>query len=531
MQARLGKLTAFVVLMSAVVFAAPTLAQKQGGTLRVYHRDNPPSASIHEEATISTVMPFMSVFNNLVVFDPKSPQNSLEAIIPELATGWAWSEDRTNLTFKLRSGVKWHDGKPFSSADVKCTWDMLIHDDGKLRKNPRKPWYGNLKEVTVNGAEEVTFHLGRPQPAFLVFLAGGLSPVYPCHVSAADMRTRPIGTGPFKFAEFHPNESIKLVRNPNYWKPGLPHLDAIEFTIVSNRATAVLAFIAGRFDLTFSSEVTVPLLKDIKSQAPQAVCQLNSSNTHVNLMVNRDKPPFDDAKIRRAMMLALDRKAFIDALTDGQAGIGGAMLPPPEGLWGMPPELLKSVPGYDPDVGKSREAGRAIMQGLGYGPNKPVKIKVATRNIPAYRDPAVILIDQLKQVYFDGELEVIDTSLWYTRLARKDYFVALNVTGVGIDDPDVNFYENYACSSDRNYTRYCNPEIEKLFDQQSAMSDQAQRRQLVWQIDRQLQEDGARPIIFHSRDATCWQPYVRGIAIALNTIYNHWRFEDVWLDR
>jgi peptide/nickel transport system substrate-binding protein len=105
------------------------------------------------------------------------------------------------------------------------------------------------------------------------------------------------------------------------------------------------------------------------------------------------------------------------------------------------------------------------------------------------------------------------------------------VTGVGIDDPDVNFYENYACSSDRNYTRYCNPEIEKLFDQQSAMSDQAQRRQLVWQIDRQLQEDGARPIIFHSRDATCWQPYVRGIAIALNTIYNHWRFEDVWLDR
>src|SRR5882757_4280309 len=160
--------------MAALVIAAsavPASAQKAGGTLKVTHRDNPPSASIHEEATISTVMPFMSIYNNLVVFDPKSKQNAPDHIVPDLATEWAWNKDGTELTFKLRDGVKWHDGKPFTSADVKCTWDMVKGgEDSKLRKNPRKSWFFNLKEVTTNGPSEVTFHLDRPQPSLLTML-------------------------------------------------------------------------------------------------------------------------------------------------------------------------------------------------------------------------------------------------------------------------------------------------------------------------------------------------------------------------
>src|SRR6476659_2164163 len=99
-------------------------------------------------------------------------------------------------------------------------------------------------------------------------LASGYTPVYPCHVSPAYMRTHPIGTGPFKFVEFKANESIKLTRNPDYWKEGRPYLDAIEFTIIPNRSTAILAFVAGKFDMTFPYEVTIQLLKDIKTQSP-----------------------------------------------------------------------------------------------------------------------------------------------------------------------------------------------------------------------------------------------------------------------
>jgi len=522
-------LLAAVVLASAA--AAPALAQKAGGTLRVTHRDNPPSASIHEEATISTVMPFMSLYNNLVVFDPKSKQNAPDAIVPDLATAWKWNDDGTKLTFTLRDGVKWHDGKPFTSADVKCTFDMVASPDGKLRKNPRKVWWFNLKEVTTNGDREVTFHLGRPQPSVLTMLAGAFSPIYPCHVPAAQMRTKPIGTGPFKFVEMKQNESIKLARNPDYWKPGRPYLDAIEFSIIPNRATSALAFTAGKFDMTFTAEIAAPALKDLKGQAPWAVCEMLPTNTQANLLVNRDKPPFDDARVRKAMVLAIDRDSFTHIIGQGTNRIGGTMLPPPEGRWGMPPEFLAQVAGYGADHEKARAEGRKIMEGLGYGPNKPLKIKVSTRNVPSYRDQAVILIDHLKSVYIEGELEPLDTAVWYNRMMRKDYTVGLNVQGVGIDDPDVVFYETFSCGSERNYTNYCNPELEKMFEQQSRMADGPERKKIVWEIDKKLQEDGARPVIQHDWAATCWRPEVKGLNLAVNTIYNHWRFEDVWIDR
>ncbi len=108
----------------------------------------------------------------------------------------------------------------------------------------------------------------RPQPSLLAMLASGYTPIYPCHVPAAQMRTHPIGTGPFKFVEMKQNESIKLEKNPDYWKKGLPYLDGIEFTIIKNRATAVLAFVAGKVDMTFPTEMTAALIKDIKSQDP-----------------------------------------------------------------------------------------------------------------------------------------------------------------------------------------------------------------------------------------------------------------------
>ena len=109
------------------MFAADAaIAQKQGGILKMHHRDSPASASIHEEATFSTNTPFMGVFNNLVMYKQDVPQNSLESIVPDLATSWAWNADRTRLAFKLREGVKWHDGRPFTAKDVKCTFDMVM---------------------------------------------------------------------------------------------------------------------------------------------------------------------------------------------------------------------------------------------------------------------------------------------------------------------------------------------------------------------------------------------------------------------
>ena len=524
-----GSLAAFVAV------SAPAFAQKQGGTLRISHRDNPPSASIHEEATISVNQPFMAVFNNLVLFDPNEKMNSPDKIVPDLAESWTWSPDNKQLTFKLRSGVKWHDGKPFSAKDVKCTWDALTgKGDEKadiIRKNPRKVWYANLDEVTVGSDTEVTFKLKNPQPSFLSMLAAGYSPVYSCHVSGRDMRSKPIGTGPFKVADFKRNESIKLVKNPDYWKKGRPYLDAIDWKIVPNRSTRMLGFVAGEFDMTFDSDVTFPMLADVKAQKADAICEARPTNVNANILINRDAPPFDNPELRRALVLALEPKPFNDILFQGNALIGAAMLPPPAGFWGMPKEMLVTLPGFGTDVEKNRAEARKIMEKLGYSKDKSLKIKISTRNIAIYRDPAVILIDQLKGIYIDGELDPIDTTVWYTKVQRKDYTVGMNLTGVGVDDPDVNFFENFHSTSDRNYTAYKNPEVDKLIEQQSAEMDREKRKKLVWEIEKKLAEDGARPVLNHNVANTCWSPKMKGLVLQHNSIYNGWRFEDVWLDR
>jgi peptide/nickel transport system substrate-binding protein len=515
--------------MAAIILSQPAAGQTQGGTLKVAHFDSPASMSLLEESTVAVNRPMMGVFNNLVIYKQDIPQNSPKSIVPELATSWAWNEEGTELTLPLRQGVKWHNGKPFTAADVKCTWDLLQGKAAeKLRINPRKGWYSNLDTVTTKGDYEVTFHLKVPQGSFLSLLASGWSAVYPCHVSPAQMRLHPIGTGPFKFIEFKPNEDVKVTRNPDYWKPGLPHLDSIEWVIIKNMSTRTLSFIAGKTDLL--PGVTPPVLKEINAQAPQAICEGTPANVSRNVLINRAAPPFDNPELRRAIMLTLDRNTFNDILYEGKGTIGEAMLPPPAGLWGMPADMVRKLPGYGPDVDQRRADARKIMETLGYGPDHPLQTKVATRDVSYYRDPAVILIDQLKQIYIDAELNPIDTAQWYPTVMRKEYQLGMNITESEVDDPDPIFYENYVCGGMRNYTNYCNPEVDKLVTQQSVESDVEKRRKLVWQIERKLAEDVARPILFYPYGVTCWKSALKGMTIMVNSIYNGSRFEDLWLE-
>jgi peptide/nickel transport system substrate-binding protein len=363
-----------------------------------------------------------------------------------------------------------------------------------------------------------------------MLLANGFAPVYPCHVPARDMRQHPIGTGPFKFVEFKPNERITVTRNPDYWKKDRPYLDGIEWTIIKNMSTATLAFISGKLEMTFPYTLTVPLLKDVRTQVPDAICELTSDSANRHLLVNRDKPPLDNPDLRRAMALSFDRQAFIDILSEGQGEIGGVLQPAPGGLWGMPPDVLKELPGYDPDVQKNRAQARQIMEKLGYGPGNRLKIMVSTRDLPSHRDPAVILIDQLKEVFIDGELETIDTTVYFPKILRKDYTVGLNISLSG-PDPDPILDTLYRCGSSLNVNDYCNPDVDKLIERQSIEADPGRRKQLVWAIERKLAEDGARPILFYSPGGTCWQPYVKGLTIMVNSLHNGNRMEDVWLDK
>jgi peptide/nickel transport system substrate-binding protein len=534
-----GSLSRGIVLWCVVVLVAaltviPAMAQKRGGTLRLYQLDNPPSASLHEESTITSVTPFSGVYNNLVMFDPFKPHESLDTIVPDLAESWSWDATSTKLTFKLRQGVKWHDGKPFTAKDVQCTWRMLLGKGeavADFRRNPRAVWWARVNDVTVNGDYEATFELNQPQPSLLVLLASLFSPVYPCHVPQNVMRTRPVGTGPFKLVEFKRGDSIRLTRNPDYFKKDRPYVDEITFKIVESQATRLLAFQTGDFDITFPSDVHVPLFKDLKERTPKATCEMVTTGTLTTLLVNRLNPPFDKVEVRDAVSLAIDRQAMNTILLEGKGLIGGAMLPKPAGEWGMPKELLESLPGYGPDLAKNIADAQSIMRKLGYSETSPLKMKIQTRNLVTYRNPSVLMIDQLKKIFIEAELEVLDSTQWYARLTRKDYTLALNGMGVAVDDPDGNIVENYACGSERNYTQYCDANVDKLLAEQSRETDREKRKKIVWEIEKYLVKDTARPVIQFSVAGNCWQNYVKNYVPHDNSQYNYVRYEEVWLDK
>jgi peptide/nickel transport system substrate-binding protein len=272
-------------------------------------------------------------------------------------------------------------------------------------------------------------------------------------------------------------------------------------------------------------------LKDVQSQMPQAICErTQNGGIYAAVLINRDKPPFDNPDLRHALALSLDRKAFIDILGQGQGDIGGVLQPPPEGLWGMPPELLKELPGYEPDVEKNRAEARQIMQRVGYGPGKRLPIKVSIRDLPPPRNIAVLLIDQLKQINIDGELEILDTNIYFPKILRKDFIVGLNGQFGGPDpDPALDLF--YGCGSSLNWDGYCSAEVDKMIERQSMESDAARRKQILWAIERKLAQDVARPIIFYDRYATCWQPYVKGPTLMVDSLFNSNRREDWWLDK
>ena len=192
--------------------------------------------------------------------------------------------------------------------------------------------------------------------------------------------------------------------------------------------------------------------------------------------------------------------------------------------------MQRELPGYDPDVAKSREKARAIMAAKWLRPGQAAEAEALDPQPADLPRRSVILISQLKEIYIDAELELVETAQWVPKLIRREYQIGVSQVGNGVDDPDQNYPENYACGS-RTYMDYCNKEIDAMIATQSAERDQEKRKQIAWEIDRKLTQDAVRPMLYYMRGGTCWRPEVKNVTIMVNSIYNGWRLEDVWLER
>ena len=527
-------LRAFTLAALLVGAAAPVWGQtpKPGGVLQLRLREDLPQGfAMHETVTISTMWPAMPCFSNLVMFDPLKPTHSAETVIGELAERWSWQDSYRNLVVFLRKGVTWHDGKLFSAADVKFTFDMLREapDAGaKLRINPRREWYANVESVDAIDPTTVVFRLKRPQPALLLMLASGYTPIYAAHLSPASYRTGCIGTGPFKLKEWRKGEFVEYVRNPQYFLKGHPHLDGLRYVIIAERAMATGALELGRVDAAFPGETTKPTADRLRQTVPKLVVTEVNSSVFDSLIVNTRKAPFQHAGIREALSRAIDRRALINAVYQGGAALGATMGPRAAGAWGLGESELRALPGYGRPADEKAKA-RALLSAAGFGPGKPLRVELLTRALPAFADVAAFVVNEFRSVGVEVSMRQVDTAQWYPLLTRGDFELGIDRTGIA-DDPDANFYENFTCGSPRNYSGYCDDKIAALIDQQSEQLDPARRIALVHTIQKKLEETAARPVLCWRLDYFAAWPYVKNL-IPHQSIYSWGRMQDVWLDK
>jgi len=525
---------ALAIAPAAAQAPAPVIREgKPGGVLRpVLREDLPQGFAIHESATNSVTWPAMPCYSNLVLYDQTKRLGRVETIVPELAEKWSWQDGYRNLVFFLRHDVKWHDGQPFTSKDVKFTFDVVreaADAPAKLRINPRKEWYANVDAIEAPDPYTVVFRLKRPQPSLVAMLASGYSPVLPAHVPLAEHRSRCIGTGPFKFKEWKRGQSVELVRNPDYFVKGRPYLDGVRYTVIVERGTRVAALQAGQIDVAYPGETTLAIAEQLRKAVPGMVLTETASNVSENLLLNTRKPPFDNVNVRRALSFAIDRRTYTQTVHRGAAVIGASLAPKPWGVWGLLDRDLSQLPGYG-GAAAGRARARALLAEAGFGPSNPLKVELVTRAIAIYLDFAGFVVSDLKQVGVEATLKQIDTAQWHPMVTRREFQIGANLTGLGVDDPDANFYENFSCGSPRNYGDYCNEEVGRLIDRQSQETDLPKRVALVAQIQKKLEEDAARPTMGWRTDRFAHYPYVKNLILNQVT-YNCCRLQEVWLDK
>ena len=516
-----------------LLLAWPVAAQtpKPGGILNLRLREDLPQGfAIHESPTISTLWPAMPCFSNLVLFDPARPTHGPDTIVGELAERWSWQDDYRNLVLFLRRGVSWHDGRPFSAADVVYTLDLVreAREAGKLRINPRRDLFANVAAVEAVDPHTVIIRLKRPQPSLLMMLASGFTPIYAAHVPPAAYRAGCIGTGPFKLKEWKRGEFVEYVKNPDYFVKGRPYLDGLRYTIIRERGTATAALQAGRVDVAFPGDTPKSIAEQLTRAVPKMLTTPVGTGVVDHLLFNASKPPFDNPKLREAVSRAIDRRGLIEALYQGGATVGGPMAPRPYGVWSLPEAEVRALPGYGPPADERAKA-RALLAAAGFAASA-VKAEIMTRNLPGFLELSSFVASELKRVGIDVAVRPIDSAQWEALKVRGEFTLAADRTGMEPDDPDVTFYESYGCNSPRNYEHYCDPELTRLFDQQSQELNAAKRLALVQTIQRKLGAAALRPALAWRLDYFARWPSVKNLT-PHHSIYGWGRLQDVWLDR
>ncbi|MBI2907430.1 MAG: hypothetical protein HYX92_07245 [Chloroflexi bacterium] len=489
---------------------------RYGGILTVSNISPDPQdldlVSDHRVPTLTIIRP---AYSGLLQYDPFDHGK----IVSELAERWEMAPDGKTYTFYLRKGVKWHDGRPFSSADAKFTLERMIDtsDPEKVRLLEKREAMSGITRVEAPDADTVKVTLKLPRGSFVPWMAWGSLVMAPRHVPPAQLASTPMGTGAFKYKSFARGSSLEVVKNPDFYVKGRPHLDGITFYIIRDQTTKMAAFRTGQLKLI--RDFLPSSVKEIKQNMPNAVVQIADKLSFGYFGMNATKPPLNDIRIRRAASMVVDRPAAIEVLAEGFGALGTVM---PPGEWARPQEEILKLPGYrrpkDVDVTEAKK----LMAEAGFSSGFKTTMLSAAR--PDYERVAVFLADQLAKIGIEARLNLIEFAAYNRERAVGNFEVTAAGPGAAYI-PDPAGHRKYY--GRENFVGLKDERIFDLIDQQDAATDKAERKKLLWEMDSRLMEQAAIVILFWASMTTANWPEVRNFKEWSQ--FNNYAYTDVWL--
>jgi peptide/nickel transport system substrate-binding protein len=464
-------------------------APRRGGELIFVVSAEPDTFDGHKSTTFANIHPVAPHYNTLVKFDP----DNFPKIIGDLAESWTLSQDGLAYTFKVRDGVKFHDGAEFSSKDVKASYDRIIKPpEGVV--SARKGAFSAFDSVEAPDPRTVVFKLKFPSPGALNMLATPYSYIYSAAALEKDKNypdKNILGTGPFKYVEYVPGSHWVGKRNEEYWDKGKPYLDGYRALFIRDTAAQVAAVRGERAHVEFRG--FTPQARDELKQALGDKITVQESTWFglVFATINSTKPPFDDVRVRRALSLAIDRWEGAKVLSAISLPKYPGGLVRPDGPFGMPEAELTKLAPYGKDGAANKNQAKALLKEAGVPDGFSFVYK--NRDVPSPYEPVgVFLIDQWRKIGLNVTQQTLETTSYFNDIRAGNFDVMVDFTADFMDEPDLQLGKFISADrSSTNYGKYQDRTLDDLYDKQSRELDQEKRKQLVWQFERRALDEQA----------------------------------------
>jgi peptide/nickel transport system substrate-binding protein len=528
---RLAGAAAAALLLAAACL--PSLAQKKGGTLTYTYHPEPTAMSTISTTAVPVSLVATKIYESLLEYEGPGMKP-----LPGLAESWTVSKDRLTYTFKLRKGVLWHDGKPFTSADVKFSIEEVVtpfHSRGKT-------YFGEVAAIEVPDASTVVFRLKSPVPYFLRAFQPSESPIMPRHgfsddevkagrIRQAKIMQAPIGTGPFKLKEWKKGSHIILERNPDYWKPGRPYLDQVVLRVLPDGAARAIAVEKGEVDLAPMSALPPAEIQRL-GKLPSLVASQEGSEGLGPIMwleVNNRAKPLSERAVRQAISLAIDRRRLVDVIWYGQGKPASGPI-----VSSNPNHFDRTLKPLEYDVEKANR----LLDAAGYRRGADgTRFKLVQNFLPYGEEwvrQAEFIKQELRKVGIQVETQSLDMGGWLKRIYTDwNYDFTSNFTH-NYPDPTIGVQRAFISTNIKrgatfsNSMDYANEKLDALFVKAAQLEDGPQRNKVWAEIQAILRSD--LPVIFlmEMSYTHVWNKRVHGLVTNGVSMYSGW--DSAWVD-